>query len=283
MTEYLPDPSSPYELLLEASISEDPSFSLKQLKDSIIRRQQYGEVTIDQIQEHLEMEQWVEMEKRKAEGELRWYKSDKRYSINTKLAFLYACITFGAIGCHLVYNLYLGQELPKKLGAASLAIMIFTPYFAHLAILQIGGRDDWVKPLYNENYNSISVSNLKQRQLELIDCYLNQVLPMKAEIPASRYRHDVLAMIIGGEWTFYAFFHFCNSICDLSYNWSNEKVRKVDSTDIVISGAVFLLLSVWLIYFWHSSKLARRPVKHTKVGVQQCLMMLTSDITVFCV
>ena len=87
MTEYLPDPSSPYELLLEASRSEDPSFSLKQLKDSIIRRQQYGEVTIDQIQEHLEMEQWVEMKKRKAEGELRWYKSDKRYSVGILLTY----------------------------------------------------------------------------------------------------------------------------------------------------------------------------------------------------
>ncbi|KAF1750253.1 hypothetical protein GCK72_016800 [Caenorhabditis remanei] len=261
-TDYLPDPSSPFQLFLAASRSEDPSFSLKNLKDSMRRRQQYGEVTVGKIQEHMHMEQWVEMEKRNAETELRWYKSAHDCSMSTKIAYLSACIIFGAISCQLAYNLYIGPELSDELGAV-LFFIIYLPLFANLFSTMkapIQGFD----PLYNRYCNSMNVSQLEQRQLELIDRYLNEVLPMKAEIPATRYRHDVLAMIIAGEWIFYASFRFCYSIFHLSYNWSNEKIRRFDIIDAGISGVVFLSLSGWLIDFlnsWHFAKQTKMKLK----------------------
>ncbi|EFP06795.1 hypothetical protein CRE_11252 [Caenorhabditis remanei] len=258
-TKYPPDPLSPYQLLLDASRSKDPSFLLEILKDSIRNSQPQdgGEVKIGQIQEHLKMEGWVDAEKRDVEEVLWWYKSDERFSFKTKLAILYACITFGAICCQLVYNLYLGQELSVETRAVLIATTFGIPFFGTLLLtMDTHTQGNW-NPLYNKDYNSINVSELKERQLELIDCYLNEVLPLKAEIPASRYRHDVLAMIYVGEWMFYAFFRFCYSIYHLSQNWSNEKIRGFDNLDIVISGFVFSGLSGVFIYFWNSSKLTK--------------------------
>ncbi|EFP06791.1 hypothetical protein CRE_11254 [Caenorhabditis remanei] len=257
-------PPSRYELLREASYSEDPSFFLEILKNSIRNSQEQdgGEVTIGQVQEHMKMEGFVDAAKRSAEGDLYSFKSDGLYSFKTKLAILYACFIFGVISCHLFYNLYLGQELSFEIRAVSIATIWCSPMFV-IAFSTIGGsgRGNWLNPLYNENYNAIKVTELKERQLKLIDCYLNQVLPMKAEIPALRYRHDVLTMISVGEWVFYAFFRACYSMYHLSYNWSNKEIREVDTMDAAISGAVFLFFSLWLIY-WYFSKLA--PVKHTK-------------------
>ncbi|KAF1750259.1 hypothetical protein GCK72_016806 [Caenorhabditis remanei] len=261
-------PRSPFKLFLEASRSEDPSFSLKNLKDSIRNspQQDGDEVTMVQIREHLRMEDWVDMKKEAVERSLYCYKSDGPFSFKTKLAFLSGCFIFGVICCQLVYNLYLGQELSFETRVVLIATTFAFPFFGTvLSLRRGGGNSDWFNDdEYNENYNSIKVSELKQRQLKLIDCYLNQVLPMEAEIEASRYRHDVLAMIVTGEWMFYTFFQFCYSIYHLSNNWSNKEIRDMDTMDAAISGHVFLTLSIWLIIFWHAWKIARRTVKHTK-------------------
>ncbi|EFP06843.1 hypothetical protein CRE_11179 [Caenorhabditis remanei] len=268
MREFLPDPSSPYQLLLEASRSEDPLSSLEILKDSIRTRQQYGEVTVAQVQEYMDMEQWVQKEKENVQGELYYYRSSCGYTFNTTLAILYACFIFGIICCHLVYILYLDQELPETIRGVITGILMIWPYFAYLySTVEAPRLGDW-NPPYKESYNSTSVSQLKERQLKLIDCYLNQVLPMKAEIPASRYRHDVLAIIIAGEWIFFAFYQFCYSICHLSNNWSDKKIRDVDSVHVGISGAVFLIYSLWLISFWRSSKLGSSFANLSKQKMQ---------------
>ncbi|EFP06905.1 hypothetical protein CRE_11176 [Caenorhabditis remanei] len=219
-----------------------------------------------QIREHLRMEEWVDWEKGAVERSLHCYKSDENFSFKTKLAILYACIIFGVICFQLVYNLCLGQELSFETRAVLIATTFFFPFFGTVLSLRKPGGDnsDWINPLYNEDYNSIKVSELKERQLKLIDCYLNQVLPMKAEVKACRYRFDVLAMIFIGEWIFYTFFRFCYSIYHLSYNWSNKEIREIDQVDVFISGFVFLILSIWLITFWHAWKMARRPVGYTK-------------------
>ncbi|EFP06896.1 hypothetical protein CRE_11178 [Caenorhabditis remanei] len=266
---YSPDPQSPYQLLLEASRSEDPSFYLENLKNSIRSspQQDGGEVTVDQVREYVDIKQWVWMEKQEVEAKRNYY-SDEHFSFKTKLAILYACFIFGAICCHLVYNLYLGQEIPIIIRGAFIVIMVCIPIVIIKRLTVPGINFFWllINPLFYRYY-LMKVPELKQRKLELIDCYQYQVLPMRAQIPANRYRHDVLTMVSVGEWLFLAFFRFCYSICRLSYNWSNTEIRAVESFDAGISGIEALCLSVWLIYFWHSSKLARRPAEHTKVGV----------------
>ncbi|KAF1750261.1 hypothetical protein GCK72_016808 [Caenorhabditis remanei] len=259
---------STYEQLVEASISEDPPFFLENLKDSIIISQQQDgeEVTVDQIKEHLYMKYFVDWEKQSVEKELLWYKSDERFSFNTKLAFLYPCIIFGAISCHLVHNLYFGQEIPVIIRALLIATVFISPVFVFSSMP--GGRAEWINPLDNENYNSTKLSELKERQLELIDCYMKEVLPMKAEISARRYRHDVLTMIIAGEWMIYALFRFCYSHYQLFFKRSNKEIRKVNIMDIDISEFVDIMITVgsaFVLSFhiasvfmsWHSSKLVK--------------------------
>ncbi|EFP06850.1 hypothetical protein CRE_11253 [Caenorhabditis remanei] len=254
-------PPSTYQQFVEASYSEDPSFSLKQLKESIRSSQQNGEeMTIGQIQEHWKMEDFFDAEKRLVERQLYYYISDEAFSFKAKRVVFCGCFLFGLICCQLAYNLYFDHEVPVIIRVAFIVILFCSQFVIRFSTVQ---SDDWPNPPYKENYNSISVSKLKQRQFELIDCYLNQVLPMKAEIPALRYRHDVLTMIFIGEWVFYAFFRACYSMYHLSNNWCDKEIRGINGIDGANSIAVFLSLSMWLIY-WYFSKLATSPVKHTK-------------------
>ena len=85
-------PPSRYELLREASYSEDPSFSLKNLKESIRSSQQNGdEVTNGQIQEHWKIEDFFNREKESVERQLHYYISDEYYSVSIPLTYLCTC------------------------------------------------------------------------------------------------------------------------------------------------------------------------------------------------
>ena len=82
-TKHPPDPPSRYQLLWEAYESEDPSFGLKNLRDSIRNspQQDEGKVTIGQIREHFEMEDFFDFEKRWVEKNLYYYISDECFSV----------------------------------------------------------------------------------------------------------------------------------------------------------------------------------------------------------
>ena len=123
MREFLPDPSSPYQLLLEASRSEDPLSSLEILKDSIRNSQEQdgGEVTIGQVQGHMKMEGFVDAAKRSAEGDLYSFQSEGLYSVGIFLTYLQTGSPRNS----------LGSPRTKKLSTTKMKLCHCSVWFLH--------------------------------------------------------------------------------------------------------------------------------------------------------
>lgn len=148
------------ELVLEAANSEDPLLRLQNLKDSLKIKQKDGEeATFGQIQEHMELEKWIDSRRTSVEKLHKYYKSEKCVLFTTIAASASGCFILGVI-FYLLYNLYLEQELSEIAKfALSGPMMLMGLCILGMAYLR---NDVCGNPLKVELRNSMKVSELQK-------------------------------------------------------------------------------------------------------------------------
>ncbi|EFP08122.1 hypothetical protein CRE_17344 [Caenorhabditis remanei] len=241
----------------------NPQNLLKHVKDSLTINTQHTEnASVDQIKELVKIENWIKDEKVILEAENKKIESDFPNKVIISISSFLMMI--GVLG-YLIYTEYTGQLISTGVrflisgGAIVVLLIVAACFISHDPKMREknqkakeGGKREEKLLIDYSNFEKEEVmepmmmSELNQRQIDIIDFYTEEIEPLRQKNRVWKNRQYVLLFFFYTEWAIYSLIRFCDSVRFIS-GFSKVDRTKIDPDDVMIEFTNFLFFESILV------------------------------------